>query len=609
MPERYAIVGSGGSRLDDAGFRERARGAVEEFSRHRLDEGRWQAFAQGLSYVSAPLDDPAAFGPLRERLVALDAELGAEGRRLFYCGTPPSAFPTIVRRIGEARSRGERARGSCSRSRSGTTWQARSSSAASCARSSTSRGCSASTITSARRRCRTSWSSGSPTRWSSGPGAARRSTTSRSRSPSPPASSGAAATTRRPARCATWSRTTCSRCSRSWRWSRPTRSPRRTFATARRRCSRPCARSPRTSSSGGSTRPAWSRDTRCPGTATRNGSRRSRRVETFVALRAWIDNARWKDVPFFLRTGKRLPHRATEVAIVLRESERRLFEDAGIARLPAHHLALRIQPDEGISLVFRAKEPGPGMALDAVPMDFSYGGSFRTRSAEAYERLLHDAMAGDQTLFLREDAVERSWEIVAPILDASGTVHPYAAGTWGPERRRRADRPARVALGLSRLRRSDLVVPRTLDGDRSASRELGPRPESTPVPRPAAALARLRASRDSISDDRDGRGAGARRRTSGDRAAPASVEAAVAPPLSPSMQLDTPSACRRRTSALLLSPERGGATPVPCRPFVAPPLITASGSNLRAGPVCKRVSRGRSGHDRVVRAGALRARP
>jgi glucose-6-phosphate 1-dehydrogenase len=155
-------------------------------------------------------------------------------------------------------------------------------------------------------------------------------------------------------------------------------------------------------------------------------------VETFVALRAWIDNARWKDVPFYLRTGKRLPHRATEVAIVLREADRRLFEGTGIERLPAHHLALRIQPDEGISLVFRAKEPGPGMALDAVPMDFSYGGSFRTRPTEPYERLLHDAMAGDQTLFLREDAVERSWEIVAPVLDASGTVHPYAAGTWGP---------------------------------------------------------------------------------------------------------------------------------------------------------------------------------
>ena len=155
-------------------------------------------------------------------------------------------------------------------------------------------------------------------------------------------------------------------------------------------------------------------------------------VETFVALRAWIDNERWEGVPFLLRAGKRLPHRATEVAIILREADRGLFERSGIARLPAHHLALRIQPDEGISLVFRAKEPGPGMALDSVPMDFSYGSSFRTRPTEAYERLLHDAMAGDQTLFLREDAVERSWEIVAPVLDAPGTVHPYAAGTWGP---------------------------------------------------------------------------------------------------------------------------------------------------------------------------------
>jgi glucose-6-phosphate 1-dehydrogenase len=149
-------------------------------------------------------------------------------------------------------------------------------------------------------------------------------------------------------------------------------------------------------------------------------------------VRACVDNPRWKGVPFVLRTGKRLPRRTTEVTIVLRESERRLFDDAGIARLPAHHLALRIQPDEGISMVFRAKEPGPGMALDVVPMDFSYGASFRSRPAEAYERLLHDAMASDQTLFLREDGVERSWEIVAPVLDTHDSVHPYAAGTWGP---------------------------------------------------------------------------------------------------------------------------------------------------------------------------------
>jgi glucose-6-phosphate 1-dehydrogenase len=93
-------------------------------------------------------------------------------------------------------------------------------------------------------------------------------------------------------------------------------------------------------------------------------------VETFVAARAWVDNPRWKGVPFFLRTGKRLPRRSTEVTIVLRESERGLFDGAGIGRLQAHHLALRIQPDERISMVFRAKEPGPGRALGAASMEF-----------------------------------------------------------------------------------------------------------------------------------------------------------------------------------------------------------------------------------------------
>ena len=102
LPTGYAIVGSGGSALDDAGFRERARAAVVEFSRHRLVAERWQAFAQALSYVVAPLDAPGAFAPLREHLMRLDSEQDGGDRPLFYCGTPSSAFPTIVHRIGEA---------------------------------------------------------------------------------------------------------------------------------------------------------------------------------------------------------------------------------------------------------------------------------------------------------------------------------------------------------------------------------------------------------------------------------------------------------------------------------------------------------------------------
>jgi glucose-6-phosphate 1-dehydrogenase len=430
LPERYAIVGSGASPLDDSQFRERARGAVEELSRHRLDEGRWQAFAQGLSYVSAPLDDPDALAPLRERLVALDAELGAGGRRLFYCATPPSAFPTIVRRIGEARL-GEDTRIVLEKpiGRDLTSAQelrrivgevfdepqvfridhyvgkeaVQNILVFRFANSMVERAWCGEAVDHVQITVAESAGIEGRGRYYEEAGALRDMVQNHLLqvlafvAMEPPDSLAPEDV--------------------------------RDRKTEVLEAVRP-----------------FSADELVRGQYAAGvveghevlGYRDEERVapqspvETFVALRAWIDNARWNGVPFFLRTGKRLPHRATEVAIVLRDSERRLFEGAGIARLPAHHLALRIQPDEGISLVFRAKEPGPGMTLDAVPMDFTYGGSFRTRSTEAYERLLHDAMAGDQTLFLREDAVERSWEIVAPVLDASGTVHPYAAGTWGP---------------------------------------------------------------------------------------------------------------------------------------------------------------------------------
>jgi glucose-6-phosphate 1-dehydrogenase len=430
MPERYAIVGSGGSRLDDADFRDRVRGGIEEFSRHRLDEGRWQAFAQALSYVSAPLDDPDAFGALHERLVALDAELGARGRRLFYCATPPSAFPTIVRRIGAAHL-GENTRIVLEKPIGHDLKSAQELSRTvrevfdeprvfridhyvgkeavqnilvfRFANSMVERAWCGEAVDHVQITVAESPGIGGRGRYYEEAGALRDMVQNHLLqvlafvAMEPPDSLDPEDVRDRKAELLEAVR------------------PFSADELVRGQYVAGVVE--------GHEVPGYLDEERIAPDST---------VETFVAMRVWIDNARWKDVPFFLRTGKRLPHRATEVAIVLREPERGLFESAGLARLPAHHLALRIQPDEGISLVFRAKEPGPGMALDAVPMDFSYGGSFRTQSAEAYERLLHDAMAGDQTLFLREDAVERSWEIVAPVLDASRTVHPYAAGTWGP---------------------------------------------------------------------------------------------------------------------------------------------------------------------------------
>ena len=155
-------------------------------------------------------------------------------------------------------------------------------------------------------------------------------------------------------------------------------------------------------------------------------------TETFIAARLHIDNWRWEDVPFFVRHGKRLPRRATEIDIEFRGAPDYLFGDLVMPKLAADHLTIRIQPDEGISLAFQAKRPGPGYELQTVRMDFDYERSFMHEPAEAYERLLHDAMEGDHTLFTRADGVERAWEVVTPMLEHPSPLCTYEPGSWGP---------------------------------------------------------------------------------------------------------------------------------------------------------------------------------
>ncbi len=161
------------------------------------------------------------------------------------------------------------------------------------------------------------------------------------------------------------------------------------------------------------------------------------RTETFVAMRLFVDNWRWADVPFYLRTGKRLPRRVTEVAVQFKCPPLMLFRKTPVRSLNPNVLVLRIQPDEGISLSFVAKVPGPFERLDTVTMDFGYAEYFKTEPATGYETLLFDAMAGDQTLFHRMDMVEAGWRVVAPILDATkrdtkSPIPAYEAGSWGP---------------------------------------------------------------------------------------------------------------------------------------------------------------------------------
>jgi glucose-6-phosphate 1-dehydrogenase len=159
-------------------------------------------------------------------------------------------------------------------------------------------------------------------------------------------------------------------------------------------------------------------------------------TETFVALKLLVDNWRWAGVPFYLRTGKRLPKRVTEVVVQFKAAPLLLFR--GIqSEMTANELTIRIQPSEGISLRMSAKTPGQRVRIQPVRMDFQYGLSFGKEPPEAYERLLLDAFLGDHTLFTRGDEVEAAWSIVSPFLEGwrqSAPLNPnYEAGTWGPQ--------------------------------------------------------------------------------------------------------------------------------------------------------------------------------
>jgi glucose-6-phosphate 1-dehydrogenase len=183
--------------------------------------------------------------------------------------------------------------------------------------------------------------------------------------------------------------------------------------------------------------PGWVSATQVPGYREEHDVDPESETETFVAARLTIDDWRWSGVPFYVRTGKRLPKRATEIAIQYREVPHRLFQDEGVAP-DANLLAIRIQPDEGIMLRFGAKVPGLRLDVRAVTMDFTYGSAFNVDSPDAYETLILDALQGDASLFTRADEVEEAWGIVDPIIDTWASspapkLPNYDAGTWGPE--------------------------------------------------------------------------------------------------------------------------------------------------------------------------------
>jgi glucose-6-phosphate 1-dehydrogenase len=160
-------------------------------------------------------------------------------------------------------------------------------------------------------------------------------------------------------------------------------------------------------------------------------------TETFAALQLFVDNWRWHDVPFYLRTGKRLAGRVSEVGIQFQPVPHRSFPPSSVTTWVPNRLVIRIQPQEGILLGFQAKQPGAGLHLQPVDLRFSYEDAFHTSGPEAYETLLLDAMVGDATLFMRADQVETAWSVIEPVLEGWAATRPtdfpnYSSGSWGP---------------------------------------------------------------------------------------------------------------------------------------------------------------------------------
>ncbi len=184
--------------------------------------------------------------------------------------------------------------------------------------------------------------------------------------------------------------------------------------------------------------PGIAHDQSLPGYRQEEGVDPESNTETYAALKLYVDNWRWADVPFYIRSGKRMPSKVTEIVVQFKRVPHLFFHLTPEDQMEPNIITIRIQPDEGISLRFGAKVPGPEMHLRQVQMNFSYSDSFRVQPSTAYETLLLDAMEGDPTLFNRADQVESAWTVIEPLIDIWHATKPfgqfpnYGAGTWGP---------------------------------------------------------------------------------------------------------------------------------------------------------------------------------
>ena len=471
LPPEFTIVGYGRQPLDDDSFRELMLTAIDDhYGQDDVDGESCERILRAPRYVQGQFDDPEGYRRLAATLDELDRDGGTRGNRMFYLATPPTQFPVIVEQLGEA---GLARRGAFDAAHAlgepvpgWTRLVVEKPFGRDLASAEALNG-----IIGARLRRAPGVPHRPLPRQGDGaepPGPALRQRHLRAglepalrrpradhRRRDARASSTAAPTTRRPAPCATWSSRTSSSCSRSSPWSRRSPSTPTPCATRSSRCCARCGRSRRTASTCSRSAVSTSRESSTGEEAV--AYRAEERVapdsttETFAAVKLLVDNWRWQGVPFYLRTGKRMAKKVTEIAIQFRRPPVMLFRQA-VGAPAANVLVLRAcSPTRASRCASSPRSPGQGLALQQVAMDYSYGGTLKELPFSAYETVLVDAMEGDMTLFKRGDQVEQAWRLMEPILEAWKTAAaPRPADLRGRQLGagggRRPRRPGRARL-------------------------------------------------------------------------------------------------------------------------------------------------------------------
>ena len=421
LPEGSAIVGYARSAMTDEEFRARMRDAVEKHSRYPLEEDVWKPLAERLSYVAGPFDEAGCMAALGDHLDRVDRRWGTEGRRLYYCATPPSAFPLIVRRIGES-CRHHDPRIVIEKPFGRDLHSARELNAT------------IHEVFDEMQVFRIDHYLGKETvqnilafRFANGMFEP------------------------------IWNRryidhvqiTVAEKIGIEGRGAfyEQTGNIRDMISTHLFQTMTFIAMEPPISFEPERLRDETVKALRatqlCDPTRVVRGQYRGYRqepsvsdestVETFSAMQLEVDNWRWAGVPFYLRTGKALKEKVSEITLKFRKVPFNVFKGTEVDLSKRDHLTIRIQPNEGISVAFNAKQPGPGMKLGRVTMEFDYAEDFaQAEIADAYELLILEAMEGDHSLFIRQDGVERAWEILQPVLENPPPITFYELGTWGP---------------------------------------------------------------------------------------------------------------------------------------------------------------------------------